>query len=132
MKVNLIEEVIGREAFELLCSWAGGSDLDIPRNIDLSSGQKLAQAIGAHAARALIAWGAGGRVYVPYLYVMELQRRQRDVRALRAQGLTFREIARTYRYTGRYTDRQLIALCTVEIDSSTKGEALQAAQIPLF
>lgn len=128
--VNLIEEVIGREAFERLCAWVGGGDYSIPADPDSSQAKALGAQIGAVAAEALIAWGAGGRVYVPYLYAVELGRRRAEILSLRERGATIAEIARSYRYTGRYTERQIIALLIAP--ALDAGEALQDEHPRLF
>lgn len=129
MAVNLIEAAIGRDAFELLCAWVGGGDYSIPSSVDSPQAVELGQRIGPHSAAALIRWGAGGRIYVPYLHTVELRRRRADLIALRERGHTIAEIARAYRYTGRYTERSVIAL--LSITEINEGEELQADQLSL-
>ncbi len=105
-----IEEVIGREAFEILCGNYGGLDLHIPQSMDTQSAHYLSDTIGMEATQALIAWGASSRVYVPRLSAVERARRQADIRALRMSGWSVARIAREFRFTARYTERQVIKI----------------------
>jgi len=109
-KIHGIEEVIGREAFEKLCGSYGGLDLHIPQTMDTQSAHYLADTIGLEATRALVAWGGSSRVYVPKLFDIELQKRRADIAELRSRGVTYAEIAKTYKYESRYTERQVYAI----------------------
>jgi hypothetical protein len=135
MGMNIIEEAIGRDAYELLCAWAGGGDYCIPSQVESGQAAALAEHIGREAAHALIRWGAGGRVYVPNQHSHERQRRQADILARREAGATIPEIARSYRYSGRYTERQILALlgeATSRARASACAESVQDSQPPLF
>ena len=111
-KIHGIEDVIGREAFEILCRYYGGLDLHIPQTMDTQSAHYLADTIGMEATKALVAWGGSSRVYVPKLYDLELQKRREDMAELRSRGVTYAEIAKTYKYESRYTERQVYTILT--------------------
>ena len=108
--IHGIESVIGREAFETLCRQYGGLDLHIPQCMATQSAHYLADTIGLEATEALIAWGSSSRVYVPKLYDMELQKRREEIAELRSRGVTYAEIAKTYKYESRYTERQVYTI----------------------
>lgn len=84
----------------------GGGDYNIPSNVTL----ELENAIGKQYAIRLVKWGGGSRIYVPAMALIEREIRRKEVKALREQGLTLREIAKQYRYIGRYTERQIWAI----------------------
>lgn len=102
--------VLGAEALEALCERWGGADLTLPQRPEGTTFDALARALGQPAAAALVAWGGGCAIYVPQLDHARRERRRQEVQALRARGLTLAEIARTYRYEGRYTERQIRSL----------------------
>lgn len=104
---NMIDDILGRAAYLALCGWTGGVNYYVPSAPDSLQGRELAQAIGEAGARKLIDWAGGSVIYVPNRLAADLIVRQRDVFALRATGKTVQEIARAYRYEGRYTERQI-------------------------
>lgn len=112
---NLIERVIGRDAYIALCDWTGGINLYVPSSIDTASGQHLAEEIGQEAAEKLIQWAGGSSIAVPSRRCHEIKRRKRDVQAMRRRGLTVQEISRFYRYESRYTERQIYRLLNEEL-----------------
>ncbi len=107
---NLIERVIGHEAYIRLCTWTGGISLYVPTSLDAASGQHLLDEIGSAAAERLIAWAGGSSIAVPVRHEHEIRRRKRDIQAMRRRGLMVQEISRFYRYESRYTERQIYRL----------------------
>ncbi|CAK0754037.1 putative Mor transcription activator domain-containing protein [Gammaproteobacteria bacterium] len=108
--MNEIERIIGQEAFEKLCAHYGGLDMCIPHSIDTQNGHYLTDIIGKEATEALINWGGSSRVYVPALHEAKLQKRREDILSLRERGKTIAEIAREYRFVGRYSERQVATI----------------------
>lgn len=104
---NVLPELIGPAAFARLCERYGGGDLQLPRSLDAPSARTLVDVLGEAGARALIDWGGGSRFYVPHGYRDRPEFRAAVVRELYAAGMTMPEIARSYRYSGRYTERQV-------------------------
>ena len=102
---NGIEKVIGRDAYLALQGAMGGCDCFIPATLGNRSAQILIDAVGLEATEALIAWGGPCRVFVPRDAKAERARRIADLQALRRKGLTIEQIAVTYRYTGRLSER---------------------------
>lgn len=107
---NLIEDVIGRDAYLDLCAWCGGTSYYVPSDSEDANGLRLEHAIGRPGARRLVEWAGGSVIYVPSRYAAEIARRRDEIAALRKRGKTVQEIAREYRYEGRYTERQIWAI----------------------
>jgi hypothetical protein len=107
---NLIERIIGREAYLALCDWSGGISLYVPSSLDTASGQHLCEEIGQEAADKLVQWAGGSTIAVPSRNDHAISRRRRELRTMRRRGMTVQEIARIYRYEGRYTERQIYRL----------------------
>jgi hypothetical protein len=110
MPVNEIERVIGKPAYHRLGMAVGGCDYHIPSCSDCEIGAALIDTVGHEAAMRLIKWGGGSRVYIPYSRTGEVDQRRLTLREMRARGMTISEIARTFRFEGRYTERQIYAL----------------------
>ena len=111
---NLIERIIGREAYLTLCDWSGGISLYVPSSLDTASGQHLVEELGHDAAIRLIQWAGGSTIAVPSRNEQAIQRRRRELAVMRRRGMTVQEIARIYRYEGRYTERQIYRLLSEE------------------
>lgn len=118
---NLIEEVIGRDAYMELCAWCGGTTFYVPSDPENAQGLELERAIGAVAARRLIRWAGSSLVYVPSRFTAELIKRRDEIMALRNTGKTVQEIARSYTYQGRYTERQLWRIINTPRDEFLKN-----------
>jgi len=108
--MNEIERVIGAPAFRRLSEALGGCDYTVPSTIEGEAGAALLQAAGREAALLLIKWGGGARIYIPYSREMDVYQRKLTIREMRSRGLPVREIARQFRFEGRYTERQIYAL----------------------
>lgn len=104
---NLIEDIIGHDAYIDLCAWCGGVNYYVPSDAENKQGLELERAIGHAAARRLVDWAGGSVIYVPSRFAAELLKRRDEIMALRNRGKTVQEIARSYSYEGRYTERQL-------------------------
>lgn len=104
---NLIEDTIGSEAYQDLCAWCGGTNYYVPSDPENAQGIELERAIGGVPARRLIRWAGGSVIYVPSRFIADLIRRRDEIMAMRSKGKTVQEIARSYTYVGRYTERQL-------------------------
>lgn len=107
---NELHRILGEEAFAAFCDRCGGSDYDIPRERTGHKWRVLVSVVGAAGAARLHAWGAGGRVYVPYRHAGMLERRRAVLRELAAAGLSSASIAKCYRFKGRLTARQVTAM----------------------
>lgn len=107
---NLIERIIGREAYLALCAWSGGISLYVPSTVETASGKHIAEEIGIEAAEKLIQWAGGSTIAVPSRNARTIEKRQREIKTMRRRGMTVQEIARIYRYEGRYTERQIYRL----------------------
>lgn len=118
---NLIEETIGHDAYIDLCAWCGGVNYYVPSDIEDRNGLELENAIGKPAARRLIEWAGGSVVYVPSRFNAELLKRRDEINALRKCGKTVQEIARTYEYHGRYTERQIWRMITTPREVMLRG-----------
>lgn len=114
--VNLIEECIGYEAMSSLAGWTGGIELYIPSASAGDQYAALVARIGATAAGKLVAWAGGSRIYIPMLFQVELMRRRDEVIEMRGRGKTLHEISREYRYTGRYSQRNIQRLLEMRDD----------------
>jgi hypothetical protein len=123
MATNEIERVIGNEAYLRLCAAVGGCDYQIPTVAFSELGDALVEMIGRVAAKQLIEWGSGSRIYVPYSRAREIDQRRLTLIEMRARGMSAAEIAREYRYEGRYTERQVYAIL-----AASSAEAVQDAQ----
>lgn len=110
---NLIEDTIGTAAYLALCDWTGGVNYYVPSSPDCEQAQKLAQAIGDAPMRLLVQWAMGSVIYVPNRSAAELLKRQREILCMRSTGKTVQEIARTYKYNSRYTERQIWRMMTL-------------------
>jgi hypothetical protein len=109
--VNLVEEVIGTEAFRLLRDWAGGGDFYVPLNLQ-SQIEALEGKIGEEPARRLMAWAGGSRIYIISSEEYEIEKRKDELRAMRNRGMTLEEISRNFRFESRYSIRQISRLLT--------------------
>ena len=107
---NLIERIIGREAYLALCEWTGGISLYVPACIESDGGQDIVREIGRDAAEKLTEWAGGTSIAVPSRNDAAIERRRREIRTMRRRGMTVQEIARIYRYEGKYTERQIYNL----------------------
>lgn len=102
-----ISEVIGPRAFAILTAAVGGCDYNIPSSLDTPEGVALCEMIGAEDAARFVAWGGGARVYLPYSRDAILMERAMTIVELAGRGVPIPEIARTFRYVGRYSERQI-------------------------
>ena len=107
---NELHRILGEEAFAAFCDRWGGRDYDIPRVKAGDKWRALVSVVGAAGAARLHAWGAGGRVYVPYRHACMLDRRRAVLRELAAAGLSPASIAKCYRFESRLTARQVTTL----------------------
>ncbi|QFY90314.1 hypothetical protein D5125_12930 [Magnetovirga frankeli] len=107
---NLIDEVIGRDAYLSLVEWSGGISLYVPATLDNSAGRELIQQLGQEAAEKLSAWAGGSSIAVPAELWRLRRKRQRDILAMRRRGMTVQEISRKFTYQARYTERQIYRL----------------------
>ena len=101
-------DLIGAHAWNTLVAHYGGCELPVPGRIDSGSGQRLAEKVGPHAAQALISYAGGDTLYIAAGWGRILAARYAQIRALRDErGLSYAEIARTFEYTGRYSERNI-------------------------
>jgi len=114
--MNEIERVIGELAYRRLSESLGGCDYSIPSTMECDAAAALSQAVGHDAAVLLVKWGGGARIYIPYSRADDVFQRSLTIREMRNRGMSVQEIARTFRFEGRYTERQVYALL-----ASTEG-----------
>lgn len=107
---NLLEQTLGQEPFAQLVAHAGGTDYEVPERLDCPRGQELAEWIGDTAAAKLIDYAGGDTVYVKACHNDALRARYVDILRLRRKGLTPAQIARSYTFQARYTERQIWAI----------------------
>lgn len=114
---NLVRETIGETAWPRLVAWCGGTEYDVPERLDTPSGVELASRIGAEAARKLIRWAKGSRIYVAAGHAETLLSRYRDIQRLHEEGQSVREIAMSYDYHGKYTERTIRSVLSGRLDA---------------
>jgi hypothetical protein len=102
-----LSRLLGQDALNVLMAEVGGTDWDVPAHSATKRGQALCELLGDGPATRLMAECGGCRVYVGYDYDRVLRTRQAEMLAMREGGKSIDEIAREYRYTGRYTSRNV-------------------------
>jgi hypothetical protein len=105
----MLMEILSAEELAVLCEVYGGADLYVPADPEGAQGIALAERIGAVGAAKLIQWAQGSKLYIPKPRE-PLERRREDIKRMRASGLTLMEISRSYRFTDRYSERQITRL----------------------
>ncbi|MEN8721168.1 MAG: hypothetical protein ABF296_12995 [Oceanococcaceae bacterium] len=100
-------DVIGPVAYEQLVSALPGAAYDVPWDIDTPRGERLAGLIGDYAARRLIQHAAGTQIYIRLSIDPEDERHLRAIHAMRRGGLTPQQIAATYVFPTRLTERHI-------------------------
>jgi hypothetical protein len=106
---NLLLEILTTDELDTLCSVFGGCDLYIPSDPGGAQEMVMADRIGAGVAAKLIQWARGSKLYIP-MPEEPLERRRDDIKRMRASGMTVAEISRSYRFSARYSERQIIRL----------------------
>lgn len=117
-------DLIGAHAWDKLVAHYGGCELPIPASIASGSGQKLAAMIGERAAQALIDYAAGDTLYIAAGRERTNGARYAEIKAMRASGMSYAEIARTFEFTGRYSERNIRMILAGDRDRAI--EAMQA------
>lgn len=100
--VHEIVRVIGMSAALALIERFGGTAVYVPHPSRVRPESPLAQAIGMEAACRLAAEWPGSEITIPL--ALQRLRRERN-RAIRAEKMTVREIARKYGLTMRTVER---------------------------
>lgn len=108
--MNIIEHMIGLEAFDALRKQVGGTDYRVPSSPDCDSGRELAGWIGPEAARKLIGHAGGDTLYVNGANESVLRSRYAEIMRLHAQGKSPAQISREYRFVAGYSERQVWAI----------------------
>jgi Mor family transcriptional regulator len=114
MSNNHIEQVLGKAAFNRLVAHVGGIEYWVPKAEDTERALELIDWIGREAAIALIAYAGGARVYVYADHQQVLRARYNEIMRLIENGMTPPEVALTYTFTGRYTERQIRKIIAAE------------------
>lgn len=128
---NLIEDIIGHDAYLKLCEWCGGINYYVPSDAENFQGLELERAIGRPGARRLVEWAGGSIIYVPNRFAAELLKRRDEIMAMRKNGKTVQEISRAYTYEGRYTERQIWRVINTPRDEILHG-ATDSQNLDLF
>lgn len=102
-----IEQILGKAAFNRLVAHVGGTEYWVPKEDDTERAKELIAWIGRDPAKALIAYAGGGRVYIYAIHHEVLRARYNEIMRLIEDGLTPAEVALSYTFTGRYTERQI-------------------------
>jgi Mor family transcriptional regulator len=90
--------------------------MPVPGSLESGSGEKLVALIGQHAARALIEYAGGDTLYISAGWERVLGARYAEIKAMRARGMSYAEIARKFEYTGRYSERNIRMILAGERD----------------
>lgn len=125
--MHIIQDTIGRPAFERMCEVFGGTDYDIPTGLETERGQMLAEAIGDMPAKQLIKWGGGSSIYVPYDHERARAKRYAEILAMHRSGMSIEQISRDYRYEGRYCVRQTRAIVNGHVTAGNSEDFQQLA-----
>lgn len=129
---NLIEDIIGRDAYLELCAWCGGTNYYVPSDAENFQGLELERAIGRPRARRLVEWAGGSVIYVPNRFAAALLNRRDQIMALRKTGKTVQEISRAYRYVGSYTERQIWRVINTPREEILHGTPDSQQNLDLF
>lgn len=104
-KHNLARDLIGHDAWRRMVAWCGGCEYNVPGSLDCPSGVDLVNRIGVDAARKLIDWAKGTRIYISAGHAEILLARYSEIVAEHEQGKTPREIAMKLDFSMKYTER---------------------------
>ena len=116
------DDLLGLDAWRALVGRYGGCGYKIPATIASDRGRALAALIGERAAQQLIEYGGGCEIYVHAARDEISTARHREIRAMRARGMTIVEIVRAYTWTACYTERAVYEILAAE----GEGELVQA------
>lgn len=95
LSVETLRDYLGEPAAEALAASFGGCDLKVPKKAEGGVYTEIARAVGDDVAAVLVANFGGEAMYIAINRQRLLEERREKIRVLRAQGLSFREIART-------------------------------------
>jgi DNA-binding NarL/FixJ family response regulator len=107
MSRAILEFAIGADAADLLSGAFGGADLRVPATCDGECFARIARVIGETAAAKLVRIAAGDLLYVPRNHQQQNRERNGEIARMLAEGKTPAEIAHSYRYVGRVTERHV-------------------------
>lgn len=123
-------QLVGRDAWDHLVAFSGGCDLDVPTDIANASGQALAARIGKEAAKKLIAYAGGDRIYIAANWERVLALRYQAIVALHDQGMSPEEIAVTYEFKARYTARNIRGILSGRFELLCNSLGLKQYELP--
>lgn len=121
VSLTILAEYLGAQAVAQLVQHCAGSTLKIPKRAQGQVWQRLCDAAGAEAAQTLVQHFGGESLYVASNHRQALAQRRAQVQQMRAQGLSFADIAQQLRVTSTYTERGVRKLL--------QGQGGQAAQV---
>jgi hypothetical protein len=107
-----IVDLLGHAAAARLTCALGGREIRVPVRHQGRTWEALVQAIGADAAAMFCERFQGERVYIASSQKLRTERNRATVAKLRAQGKTWREIARVIGYTERAARKLLEKKCS--------------------
>jgi hypothetical protein len=103
--IELLIDTIGRDAARSLREHFGGHELHVPKTEAGATFEDIVQAVGIDAAHELVRVFAGESVYIAMDAQAVNAKNRRAIAELRAQGLTWRQIASRYTFTSRFSER---------------------------
>lgn len=128
VSLTILTEYLGARAVAQLVLHCAGSTLKIPKRASGQVWQRLHELLGAEAAHTLVQHFGGEQLYVAANHRQVVAQRREHATALRAQGLSFADIARQMRVVNTYTERCVRKL----IAQGQQAVAAAAQQLPLL
>lgn len=107
--MSYLKSLLTDNGFKGLCSHYGGTTYNVPCNEESPRFQKLVDAIGLQDAKKLVNMEGSCTIYVPYLQGA-LYRRVHLIKKMHDDGMSIRQISKSFEYVGRYTERRIQSL----------------------
>ncbi len=102
---NFARDTVGPIAWRRLVAWRGGTEYDVPTSTACPRGVELSSRIGAGAARKLIEFAGGTRIYLAAGHAEILLSRYEEIIERSRKGESPTQIALGMTFEGRYTER---------------------------
>lgn len=107
MSREVLLYAVGEEAADQLATALGGSDYRVPCGTEGAGYERLARIVGFAAAERLVRAAAGDVLYIPRNQMRLCGERNAEIARLLADGMTPAQVAQTYRYEGRVSERHV-------------------------
>jgi len=124
-----IIDLLGHAAAARLALGLGGREIRVPVRRQGRTWDALAQAIGADAAARFCEYFQGERLYIASSQKLHTERNRATVAKLRAQGLSWCEVAKVINYTERGARKLLEKRCSGQatglLDALTSSEGIE-------